>query len=241
MAYNYLGLTNEVLHKFNEVALSSANFASATTGSYQVIKDGVNSAIRDINQEDFQWPFNFVEQEDILSAGTMRYPYPWNTKTIKFDSFRIKRNSTFGNRTIKLRELDYEEYLDRYVDDEYNTSDTSIRELPYRIARAPSQEYIVYPSPDQDYELIYEYYSLPTDLVLYSDVPTVPEAFKHVITDGASYYGYMFRSDYENADRALNKFQVGIENMRKVYINRYEYVRDTRVFKSGVTTTLRTS
>lgn len=235
MSYNYLGLTNDVLGKFNEVALTSANFSTATDGSYRVIKDGINNAIRDINQVAWKWPFNFVEQEDTLSAGVLRYSYPWNTKHVDFNTFRIKRNSTFGNDTILLRQMDYEEYLEKHIDDEYNTSDTGIRRLPTHICRTPSQEYIVWPAPDNAYELVYEFYSLPVDLALYSDVPTIPEAFRHVITEGAAYYGYLFRSDYEAADRSEKNFNTSIENMRTIYINRYEDVRDTRVSRSPVT------
>ena len=47
MAYNYIGLTNEVNRRLNEVELTSANFPTAT-GFYAHIKDAVNSAIRDI-------------------------------------------------------------------------------------------------------------------------------------------------------------------------------------------------
>ena len=43
-------------------------------------------------------------------------------------AFRIKRNTTFNNSTKRLRLISYEEYLDKYVDYEYDTS-TSIRDF----------------------------------------------------------------------------------------------------------------
>ena len=52
MAYDYLGLVNDVNRRLNEVELTSANFAS-TTGYYSFAKDSVNSAIRHINQEEY--------------------------------------------------------------------------------------------------------------------------------------------------------------------------------------------
>lgn len=229
MSYNYLGLVNDVLTRFNETNLTSATFPNAT-GVYKDTKEAVNNAIREINQQAFNWPFNFVEQEEDLTAGVMRYAYPYNSKIVDFNTFRIKRNDTFGNETQMLREMDYEEYLHKFIDDEYNTSNTGIRRLPTHVARAPSREFIIWPAPDEAYELVYEYYALPVDLVLYSDVPTIPESFRHVITNGAAFYCYQFRSDYENADRIQQKFMEGVENMRSIYINRYEYVRDTRVF-----------
>tara|TARA_R110001606_G_scaffold173924_3_gene320414 strand:- start:6138 stop:6863 length:726 start_codon:yes stop_codon:yes gene_type:complete len=232
MAYNYLNLVNDLSRRVNETELASGDFPTAT-GYYNTAKDAINSSIRLLNQEAFQWPFNFVEQEDILTAGDLRYDYPGNAKTLDFNTFRIKRNSTFGNETILLKKMDYEEYLSKFIDDEYNTSDTGIRSIPRYIIRAPGNQFIVYPSPDQAYELIYEYYALPVDLVLFSDVPDVPEAYRHILVDGAMYYVQIFRNDNESANMSLNKFKEGLSNMRSIYLNRYEYVRDTRILNHG--------
>ena len=133
MAYDYLGLVNDVNRRLNEVELTAANFANAT-GEYSMIKDAVNSAIRYINQQEYEWPFNHVEAEETLTAGTVRYAFPADAKTIDFDSFRIKRNDTFNNATKKLNLMSYEEYLEKYVDYEYNTN-TNVRALPEYIFR----------------------------------------------------------------------------------------------------------
>lgn len=232
MAYTYLNLVNDLSRRVNETELASGDFPTST-GYYNTAKDAINSSIRLLNQEAFQWPFNFVEQEDTLTAGDLRYAYPTTSKTIDFNTFRIKRNSTFGNETTLLKTMDYEEYLSKHVDDEYNTSDTGIRSLPRYIIRAPGNQYIVYPSPDKAYELVYEYYSLPVDLILFSDVPDVPEAYRHILVDGAMYYVQIFRNDNESANMSLSKFKEGIKNMRSIYINRYEYIRDTRISGQG--------
>ena len=227
MAYDYLGLVNDVNRRLNEVELTSANFASAV-GFYSATKESVNSAIRFINQEQFEWPFNHSEQEDILTAGETRYSYPSDAKTIDFDSFRIKRDDTLGNETRRLKILSYEEYLDKYVDNEYNSS-TAIRGLPDYVFRTPSQEYGLVPPPDKDYEIVYEYYRLPVDLVNATDVPAVPEQFRHVIVDGAMYYAYLFRGNSQDASIIYQKFLDGIKNMRTLYINRYDYLRSTMI------------
>jgi hypothetical protein len=228
MSYSYLGLVNDVLGRFNETPLTTATLATAG-GSYSVVKEGVNSAIRIINQQAFNWPFNYVEEEETLSPGAMRYPYPSNAKSVDFNTFRIKRNDTFGNVTSHLNQMDYEEYLSNHIDDEYNSADTGIRNIPRTVVRTPNQEFILHPSPKEAYELVYECYSLPVDLILHSDVPSLPVAFRHIIVEGATIPMYSFQSDTENQDRASARFTSQIEDMRKVYINRYENVRDTRV------------
>ena len=114
MAYDYLGLVNDVNRRLNEVELTSTNFATAN-GEYSMIKDAVNASIRFINQHEFEWPYNHVEEET-LTAGIVRYAFPADAKILNMNSFRIKRNDTLGNETRKLNVLSYEEYLDSYAD-----------------------------------------------------------------------------------------------------------------------------
>lgn len=225
MAYNFLDLVNKVNRRLNEVELTSNNF-STVTGFYNSAKDAVNASIRHINHEEFQWPWNHVEEEDILTAGVSRYGLPYDLKTLDTDTFRIKRNSSLAVETVKLKVLDYKDYLDNYADQEYNT-DTSKRNTPSYVCRTPSEEYIVVPAPDKAYEIVYEYYRNPVELENYNDVPSIPEQFSHVIVDGAMFYSYQFRGDAQASQIAQNKFQEGIKFMRTLYLNRYEYIRST--------------
>ena len=104
--------------------------------------------------------------------------------------------------------------------------------LPRHIVRAPSQEFIILPTPDKAYELVYEYYCNPVSLELYDDVPNVPLEFKHIIVDGAMFYAYQFRSDTQASQIAQGKFETGIKYMRSLYINRYDYVRSTVISRN---------
>lgn len=236
-AYNFLGLVNDVNRRLNEVELTSANFAAAT-GFYSSAKDSINSALQYLGQNQFEWPFNHLTKDQTLTAGTVRYAYPSDAKTIDFDSFRIKRNSTFNNTTQKLQIISYEDYLENYLDDEYNTSNTSIRSLPKRVFRTPNQQYGVHPVPNYAYELVYEYYKTTVELSGATDVPVYPEQFRPIIVDGAMYYAYTFRGNTQDATLHLQKFNDGIKDMRSLYINRYEYIRDTRILK-GTTVNMR--
>jgi hypothetical protein len=226
MAYNYLELVNQINRRLNETELTSSNFASAT-GFYAQCKDAINASLRDINQHEFNWPFNHVEQEDVLSSNVTRYPFPHDAKLVDFDSFRIKEDSSLGNATTRLGVLAYEEYLDKYVDQEYNTNGRS--GVPQMVAHGPALEYLLTPEPDKAYTVVYEYYRVPVDLELYDDVPAVPERFKHVIVDGAMHYAYLFRGNSQDAMVAKQKFDEGIKNMRIVLINRTYYLRSTMI------------
>ena len=227
MAYDYIGLVNDINRRLNEVELDTSNFSTAT-GFYSFAKDAVNAAISHVNQEEFEWPFNHVEETEVLLPGQVRYSVPYDAKTVNINSFRIKRDDALGVETVKLKVLNYEEYLDKYADSEYN-SNTDIRSVPRYVVRTPSRELIFYPSPDKAYEVVYEYYSSGFSLSLPGDVPTLPEAYRYVIVDGAMYYTYLWRSDMGAAQVSLQKFRDGIKNLRSININRTEYLRDTRV------------
>lgn len=224
MSYNFLGLVNRVNQRLNEVELTESNFGTAK-GFYATTKDGVNSAIRQINQEEFEWPFNHDTVDTYLSTGDVRYFVPNDCKTLDMDSFRVKKDSTIGNSTQKLKVIPYEEYLDKYVAAEYDSAVG--RGLPRYVFRTPSLEFGVYPVPNEDYPIVYEYYRTPVDLIKATDAPQIPEQFANVILEGAMYHVYLFRGEVESAALSQNRFRDGIDNMRTTYINRYEKVRST--------------
>jgi len=224
MAYNYLGLVNDVALRLNETQLTSSNFSTAT-GFYSSIKEAVNSSIKHINQAHFFWPYNHQTAEDTLTAGVSRYALPANAKYIDFGSFRVRRDTTLNvGEGRKLNQMTYSEYLNRYIDQEYET-DTTVGGVPRNVVRTPDQEYIIVPMPDKAYEVDYEYYVNPVDLELYDDVPTIFEQFRHVIVDGAMYYAYMFRDNVEMAGMSQNKFENGIKQMRTLLVNENVYFR----------------
>ena len=227
MAYDYISLVNDINRRLNEVELTSSNFTTST-GYYSFAKDAVNAAIRHINQEEFEWPWNHVEETEVLVAGEVRYSMPYDAKTVNMNTFRIKRNSTLNVETVKLKNMTYEEYLDKHADSEYN-SNTSNRSVPTHVVRTPSRELIFYPAPDKAYEVVYEYYALAYDLESATDVPNLPEQYRYVIVDGSMYYVYQFRGDTQAAQLSLNKFEQGIKQLRSLHINRTDYLRDTRV------------
>ncbi len=106
---------------------------------------------------------------------------------------------------------------------------TSKRQIPDAVFQAPSLEWGVTPPPDQAYEVVYEYYRVPVDLESATDVPSIPERFRHVIIDGAMYHAYMFRSNEQAANIAKGKFEEGLKRMRTILVNRFVYMRSTAI------------
>ena len=71
-----------------------------------------------------------------------------------------------------------------------------------------------------------------------TDVPIIPERFRHVVVDGAMYYAYLFRSNSQDAVILRDKFEDGIKQMRSMLVNRTEYVRSTAINTGTVSNTL---
>lgn len=224
MAYDFLTLVNEINKRVNEVPLTQAAFDTAT-GYYSDIKGYVNSALNRINREEFEWPFNHTTVTQPLTINQSKYAYPSDAKSVAFDTFRVKGDSVLNVESRRLRILDYEEYRTNCADFEFNPADHA--DAPRYVSRARDLAFYVSPPPDQAYDILYEYYKFPEDLVNWDDVPTIPAQFKWVIVEGAMYHAYMFRGGLEEATISNELFKTGLKDMRKIYINRTEYARST--------------
>ena len=123
MAYDFLGLSNLVLARFNEVALTSANFASSR-GFQTQCKNAVNDSINYINQREFGWGFNHDNQTTTLVPGTIRYSIPTNAKHVDYETFRITKDGDLGTAGGALTVMDYKEYLDLHVTQEDDVTAT---------------------------------------------------------------------------------------------------------------------
>lgn len=218
MAQTFLQLVNQTCTRLNEVELTAGTFASAK-GFYSHIKDAVNASIRHINQAHVEWPFNYDTAEEVLIVGQTRYSFPDDAKSIDFETFRLRKDTAINvdaGKYISL--LPYDRYLQQYVIQE---DDTTAAEggIPEFVFRAKNLEWGIVPVPDKAYTINYEYYRSPNDLERYNDLTVIPDRYKHIIVDGATYYAYMFRDNQQAAQLIKEKFDNGIKFMRVHLIN----------------------
>lgn len=230
MAQTYLQLTNQVCRRLNEVELNSTNFATAK-GFYAHIKDAVNASIRHINQSHTEWPFNHGTWEEVLIPGVTRYPFPPTAATVNMESFRLRADSLVGLGKGKLLiPIKYDDYLHNFVDqedDEYGVSGA----VPGMVFKTAGLEWGVTPIPNKAYTVTYEYFKYRNDLELHSDTCEIPDRYRHVIVDGATYYAYMFRDNKEAAAVIEKKFMDGLKIMRTQLINTNDVVTSTMIVR----------
>ena len=104
--------------------------------------------------------------------------------------------------------------------------------IPQFIVRSPDNNYLLYPLPDKQYTLTFDYFTFPSDLDAHGDTTTIPERFAPVIVDGASAFVYQYRGEGQQYQITFDRFQQGIKNMQSLLINKYEYVRSTYIERS---------
>ena len=78
---NYAEIINAVLLDLNETTIAeSAAGLSGTRGIQTTVKEDVNRAIRDINNEHNQWPYNYELVKYNLFGGRAEYKFPTKIK-----------------------------------------------------------------------------------------------------------------------------------------------------------------
>ena len=227
MPSTYLNLCNMVLRRINEVEMTSAEFADVR-GVQALVKDAVRAAIAKINQAEFEWPFNASEHTQVLEVGRTEYDWPDYFKIADFNSFQIQKNDSLGVSYKTLSAIERDEWYSKYRDTDYDAGSTG-RAVPDFVFPSHGTGFGVTPSPDKTYSLRFRYYLNYADLTAHDDVTRIPESFDTVIIDGALYHLYMFKDNIDAANAAFQAFTLGLKDLQTLYINSYEYVRDTRI------------
>ena len=295
MALTFLSLTNDVITRMNEVVLTSTNFTSARGVQVQC-KNAVNEAIRYINQREFGYSFNHAQNSSTLTPGVARYSLPTSTKSVDYNTARIKKDDDLNSAGNNLVSLNYNEYIDKdYPNEEDQIKSTTLNGshsssvttltltsttgfaasgkvyiggeqvtytavsgnditgctrgansttaalhadgttvtqfdgggVPRNIVRTPDNNYLLYPYPDKQYALVFDYFTFPSDLSAHGDTTSIPDRFGPVIVDGATAFVYQYRGEIQQYQLNFGRFEQGIKNMQSLLINKYEYVRST--------------
>lgn len=225
MANTFLDIVNAVLRRFNEVELTSSSWGGVI-GFHAQVKDSVNASLRDIYAQHVEWPFNNQLVNLTLVPDQTRYAFPADARSVDGDSFRLRQNDSLGSEGKKLISLSYDEYLDRYVAQE-DVVGEELAGPPTHVFLAKDSSFGFVPRPDKAYAVRYEYYRQPSELFAAADVCPVPEGYRYVVIDGACFHAHMFRDNMESAQLAQRKFEAGMKDMRKILVNRNEYMRSS--------------
>jgi len=227
MPSTYISLCNKVLRRLNEVEIVEAEFATVR-GVQALVKDAVITAQSKISQAEFEWPFNAAEETDTLSVGVEEYVWPTFYKTTDWNSFQIQKSDSLGVDFTTLKYMDRDEYYQNHRDLDQNSGSVG-RGVPTHVFPSHGNGYGVTPSPNKAYIIKFRYYLNYATLINSNDEARIPDSFDSVLVDGAVYQMYMFKDNMQMAQAAFIAFEQGLKNLQTLFINNYEYIRDTRV------------
>lgn len=221
----YVSLVNEVLRRMNEVQLDTGGDGFNDTRNLQALaKDAVNSSVREILQVSQEWPFTFNTYTQTMTAGTGVYDFPADYSKADWDTFYIKRLSV--NDPQRMSVITYDDYIRHYRTVE-DTSGEAGYAVPLIVYKTQDTKFGVTPIPDDAYEIEYRYWSFPADMSLYNDTCVIPDRFKTVVVDGAMMYMMRFRANDQGGAVHQQKFEAGIDNMRRLLLDSPMYVSST--------------
>lgn len=226
MPSSYISLCNQTLRRLNEVEISDSDFANVR-GVQALVKDSVKAAVAKINQAEFEWPFNAAEHTQTLVAGQSEYTWPDFYKVSDWNSFQIQKNVALNTDYYTLSYMERDEWYKNHRDNDYDAGTAGLQR-PTHVFPGHGNGFGVTPSPDKAYSLRFRYYLNYSDLTAFNDATRIPTSFDTVVVDGALYHLYMFKDNIESAQAAFLAFERGVKDLQTLYINNYEYIRDTR-------------
>jgi hypothetical protein len=132
--------------------------------------------------------------------------------------------------TRKLRYISYDDYMQRFKEQDSQNSSGHYG-LPQYVYKKPDYSaFGLTPIPDKnDYLISYEYYTTHTDLSAHGDVMGLPDRFASLIVDRSKYYTYMLRSDPDHASMSNRDYQRKLSLLKTDYSSRSDYMKDTRI------------
>lgn len=224
----YIDMTNQVLGQVNDTPLTESNFASATS-IQAVAKRAVLESIREINQYNFEWPFNHRTATVVLTPEQATYSFPDDYKVADWDTFFVARDDDLDIRGETLPVVPYDEWHTKLRERDVNRESGSLS-VPQAVYPTQNNGFGISPPPNEAYTITYEYWIHPTLPSAATDTLPIPEAYDRLILQGAMYHIYMFLDNIEEANEAKNRFRQDMKDIRTIEINKYEYVWDTRLF-----------
>jgi len=256
MATTYLQLTNEVLRELNEVVVTSANFDSAI-GIQSFVKDALNRAIFDLANDEPQLPFfsagvsggtdPFYGNVTVATVAGQRWytlkddssSITTDYSSVDWDDFYITtinvsgESEPFVSQGLKFLTLtDWKRYYrDTENADDAKGSDAS-HGKPIYVYRSPDhRKFGLSPIPDKVYNVHFYAFEKPTALSAFSDVITMPDQYKNVLTAKARYYVHQFKDNLQQAAFALEDYKKAVKVMKSNLINpQPKYMTDDRSY-----------
>lgn len=193
---NYLALAQRLRRKCR-VSGSGPSAVTSQSEEYNRLLDWVNEAWMFIQNAHSDWRFMRKSATCVTVNGQINY-YPttdfnltdfgyWALDYANQDTFRNYVTANGTGSEIFMECWDYDWWRDAYLYGALRTSYTR----PIGVAKAPDDSIVCGPITAAGYTLVGDYYAVPSEMVVATDVPTgLPDQFHMAIVYKAmQYYG----------------------------------------------------
>lgn len=229
MGSTYLQLTNQLLRRLNEVELTENNF-NTVRGLQATVKDVIVDSIREIHSKIPVLDQTAFEHTQILSVNISEYPWPDRFIKADFESFEIQPDNTLGVKATRLIPINRDEFYTRLKDNDWDAISRGVgTSIPIYVSQTHGTGYVISPVPERAYTLKYRYWTNPYDLNAYGDKTVIPQRFDYVILAGALYHMYLFRDNETRTALSKQKFDSGLQDMKRTLMEHPKHATDTRV------------
>lgn len=220
MAYDYIGLCNEVLKAIGEEIFADSTEFDVAVGLHSYVKCAINYSIVDIyNQEQNEWSFAKTTDTVTLVAGTLEYSLNANAASVDWDSFFIQYDAALDKPYHQeLEFVSYDKYKKYNRETEENALTTAEYNKPENVVRTLDNKAIFYPKSDDAYTVEYEYFARPTELSSSTDTTVIPSMYRHLIVLGALIYVHHYLDDEAKANQTAKMFEDKVNDMRRALI-----------------------
>lgn len=212
----FLDLTNKLLRRLGEAEVSAGDFDGVRAVQASA-KDFILDGVSEILMSDFEWPFLFVSNSQVLTVGEDLYTFAPSGGSeiyyVNLNSFRLKKDDTLGITTTRLTSLKSDDYYRAWN----KRNEDGQKAVPRYVTPGPiNTQFIVSPAPDKAYTIEYEAYKLPTKMSTYSDLCPIPDQFDYVVIDAALRHFYRHKDNSEQSDRQDQRYKESLSQMKYV-------------------------
>lgn len=195
----------------------TAGVATFTSNTVHNFLTGESVTITGADQSGYNITANII----VSSATPTSFTYDVDSSTVSpATGTIIAKSNVVVQKSLTFKDL--ESYRkEGYADDDVNRNPSDYGR-PNLVVRKTDNNIIISPNSDRVYTITYDYFTMPDDLVAYSDVPSIPEDWKETIVSLAVMHAYLFRDNVEEAQLAQASSMNDIHSMRRVLIPQWQ-------------------
>lgn len=226
---NYLQLVqrlNRESGRSNGQSQKPVSFAAADADDLRMM-DWVSDAWTEVERDPHPWKWRRASLASALIIGTKVYSA---ASLAASDLWRFKRSADEYDPSVYITGSEVDEYSLSWMSyDEFRSTyilgaEPNGRPLHWSVS--PSEELLIGPAPDVDFNVRFDYYTRATELAVETDTPTMPSEYHALLV-------WRALMDVASADAAPEVYSRAQANYKKVKGDLDWHEAEPAIFRGG--------